>query len=348
MQTSQDVHARKELDRLLQLVPEEPAGWANLGLLLLRQQQVRRGRHAAGQGLRAGAAECGHRAAARAGREPKGQPRGVGPPLAPRDRARPCGSQGAVRAGAGARTASADAANDAEAQRLFESLAARSRKPRRAARVRACWRQSAATRPRSPRRSMRWRSSPRPGRRRAGAVDRPCGRPRRAIRRRATTPVIFLKNVLIREPEYRAALAAVSTPRSEVGEPLVRLVTLAESRPAAGARRRAARLPVDAHAGGRRARRLWAGAVWLTGEARPTLLAAGPRELRARRGCRPCRFPLAHARRRRARRDRGRRSRTTTSAPTRARRRGGRADLPAEREGHVLVRHRADASCPPT
>ena len=40
MQTSQDVHARQELERLIQLVPEEAAGWANLGLLLLRQQQV--------------------------------------------------------------------------------------------------------------------------------------------------------------------------------------------------------------------------------------------------------------------------------------------------------------------
>lgn len=39
MQTSQDLHARKELDRFVQLVPDEPAGWANLGLLLLRQQQ---------------------------------------------------------------------------------------------------------------------------------------------------------------------------------------------------------------------------------------------------------------------------------------------------------------------
>jgi Tfp pilus assembly protein PilF len=40
LQTSQDAHARQELDKLVQLVPHEPAGWANLGLLLLRQQQV--------------------------------------------------------------------------------------------------------------------------------------------------------------------------------------------------------------------------------------------------------------------------------------------------------------------
>src|SRR5262245_61734026 len=40
MQTSQDAHARTELDRVIQLAPEEPAGWANLGLLLLRQQRL--------------------------------------------------------------------------------------------------------------------------------------------------------------------------------------------------------------------------------------------------------------------------------------------------------------------
>ena len=38
--------------------------------------------------------------------------------------------------------------------------------------------------------------------------------------------VVFLKNILIREPVYRAAFAAVSTPRSEIGEPIVRLITL--------------------------------------------------------------------------------------------------------------------------
>ncbi len=40
LQTSQDAHARKELERVMQLVPDEAAAWANLGLLLLRQQQT--------------------------------------------------------------------------------------------------------------------------------------------------------------------------------------------------------------------------------------------------------------------------------------------------------------------
>ena len=38
--------------------------------------------------------------------------------------------------------------------------------------------------------------------------------------------VAFLKNVLLREPAYRAALAEVSTPRAEVGQPLTRFLRL--------------------------------------------------------------------------------------------------------------------------
>ncbi len=40
LQTSQEVLARQKLDRVTTLVPQEPAGWANLGLLLLRQQEI--------------------------------------------------------------------------------------------------------------------------------------------------------------------------------------------------------------------------------------------------------------------------------------------------------------------
>ena len=59
MQTSQDVLARSELERLVQLVPDEAAGWANLGLLLLRQQQLDEAAAAAGKGVRARAEERG-------------------------------------------------------------------------------------------------------------------------------------------------------------------------------------------------------------------------------------------------------------------------------------------------
>src|SRR5687767_4254416 len=39
LETSQEPLARQKLDRVIALVPQEPAGWANLGLLLLRQQE---------------------------------------------------------------------------------------------------------------------------------------------------------------------------------------------------------------------------------------------------------------------------------------------------------------------
>src|SRR5687768_3813172 len=40
LQTSQEVLARTEFDRVISLVPHEPAAWADVGLLLLRQQEL--------------------------------------------------------------------------------------------------------------------------------------------------------------------------------------------------------------------------------------------------------------------------------------------------------------------
>src|SRR5690606_25659934 len=40
MQTSQEVLAREQLDQVTAIAAHEPAGWANLGLLLLRQQEL--------------------------------------------------------------------------------------------------------------------------------------------------------------------------------------------------------------------------------------------------------------------------------------------------------------------
>src|SRR3954454_15827357 len=43
MQTTQEVLAREKFDRVVAIVPEEPAGWADLGLLLVRQQELDQG-----------------------------------------------------------------------------------------------------------------------------------------------------------------------------------------------------------------------------------------------------------------------------------------------------------------
>ena len=40
MQTTQEVMAREKFERVVALAPGEPAGWANIGLLLLRQQEI--------------------------------------------------------------------------------------------------------------------------------------------------------------------------------------------------------------------------------------------------------------------------------------------------------------------
>ncbi len=66
--------------------------------------------------------------------------------------------------------------------------------------------------------------------------------------------VAFLKNFLLREPAYRVALAAVLTPREEVGQPLMRFLRLEEPGAAARAGRRRAQLR---RVGRVRARRRW-------------------------------------------------------------------------------------------
>jgi hypothetical protein len=100
----------------------------------------------------------------------------------------------------------------------------------------------------------------------------------------ATTPVIFLKNVLIREPTYRAALAAVSTPRSEVGEPLVRFVALQNPEPQPAPADEQLAFSTDSSTTLALPGTSWAGAVWLSGDGRATLAAAGPRDLRLATG----------------------------------------------------------------
>ena len=68
MQTTQEVLARQKFDRVVALVPQEPAGWANLGLLLLRQQELEQGAQQLARAADAGARQRGDPAAAGARR----------------------------------------------------------------------------------------------------------------------------------------------------------------------------------------------------------------------------------------------------------------------------------------
>lgn len=282
MQTSQDVHARQDLERVIQLVPNEPAGWANLGLLLLRQQQVDeattrlakaselapRNAHIERLSALSESLKGNLDASVRRWRRAT--------ELDPSDLKAPYAlAQELERLGG--------AENEAEAQRLLDGLAARAanlaarlefaRLSAKRGDAAALSRgldlltQDAATWPPDAQERLKVARQAAQG----GATS-------------ATTPLIFLKNVLIREPEYRSALTDVSTPRSEVGEPLVRFVTLPNPEPQPAAPDEQLTFAVDSRPAVSADGTRWSGAIWLSGEGRPTIVAAGTADVRLDNG----------------------------------------------------------------
>jgi cytochrome c-type biogenesis protein CcmH/NrfG len=282
MQTSQDVLARQHLERLTQLVPEEPAGWANLGLLLLRQQQTDEAiphiaraselapRNAAIQRLLALAqTQKGDTdAAIRHWR------RGI--ELDPADVKGPFAlAQELERQGG--------PANEAEAQQILGSLVDRS--GNLAARLE--YARLAAKRG-----DARGLSAALDALRQAAGSWPPEAQTRLAAVRQAaanapanaTTPVIFLKNVLIRSPQYRAAYAALTTPLSAMGEPLVQFVALENPVPHPAPPDDRLTFSIDAVPAVPSTGVTWASAVWLTGDGNPIVIAADRREVRLPNG----------------------------------------------------------------
>ena len=233
LQTSQEVLAREKLDRVVAIVPQEPAGWANLGLLLLRQQE-----NGPAKEKLTKAAE-------------------LAPASAPIERLLAIAES---RAGNSAesirhwrRALQLDAADvkaayalaqeverqgtpetDAEAQKILETLLATSDNlPARLDAMRlAAKRGDAAALTRgldalAPL-AAAW---PEAAQAQLKAVrDAAAANPRTAA-----TRVVFLKNVLVREPSYRRAVAQVSTPLDAVGEPIERFLVLANPKPGAAA-----------------------------------------------------------------------------------------------------------------
>ena len=282
MQTSQDVLARQELERVVQLVPDEPAGWANFGLLLLRQQQVDEAATRLAKALELAPRDAHIERLAALLESLKGNieasvrhwRRAI--ELDPSDLKAPFAlAQELERFGGGD--------NERESQRLLEALAARSGNlaaklelARLAAKRgdtqvltkaldslaqdAASWPVDAQDRFKTARQAAQ-----------GGATS-------------AATPIIFLKNVLIREPEYRSAIAEVSTPRSEVGEPLLRFVSLPNPAPRPAPPDEALVFSVDSRPAVSSAGTRWAGAIWLTGEGAPVVVAAGATELRLGNG----------------------------------------------------------------
>ena len=275
MQTSQDLHARKELDRFVQLVPDEPAGWANLGLLLLRQQQFPEARdrlaraselaprNAAIERLRALAESRNGNVEASIAHWRRALALDAADVKAPYALA-----QELERLGGDA--------NEAEAQRLLDALATRSGNlaaQLELARLAARRGDSATLQKAIQALAQRSQAWPADAQERLNTVRSAAAAGAAA----ATTPVIFLKNVLIREPEYRAAFAALTTPQSEIGEPLVRFVALPNPDPRPAAPDEQLAFSLDASPAAASPGASWAGAVWQTGDGRATVLAfAGP------------------------------------------------------------------------
>jgi Tfp pilus assembly protein PilF len=278
MQTSQDLHARQELEKLIGLVPEEPAGWANLGLLSLRQQQIDEG-----STRLAKAAELAPRNAhvvrlVALSESLKGNlEASIGywrraMELDPSDLKAPYTLAQELE-----RLGGADA--DAEAQRLLDALAARSGNlaaKLEFARLAARRGDAAALARGLDRLAQDEGSWPEDARERFRAARQAA----QSDPASAATPMIFLKNVLIREPEYRSAIAEVSTPRSEVGEPLVRFVTLPNPEPRPAAPDERLTFTVESGPAVSMPENKWAGVLWFTGDTPPFAVAAGPRQLR--------------------------------------------------------------------
>jgi Tfp pilus assembly protein PilF len=279
LQTSQDVLAREKLERVTALVPEEPAGWADLGLLLMRQQEVDQ---AAQKLTRAAELAPKNGAIQRLLALAEGRRGKLPEAIAHLKRALELdpGDLKAAFVLAQETERQGGPESEAEAQRILETLLARA--DNLAARL--DYARLAAKRGDGA--SLQKAIGPLAGS--ASSWPEPAQEQWKALREaaaggnpRAAGPrVAFLKNVLVRVPEYRRALAAVSTPRDEVGEPLVRLLALPNPEPRPAAPDEALQFAIEPIAGLETPGTAWVGPVWLNGEGRPAVAAADRQDLR--------------------------------------------------------------------
>jgi tetratricopeptide (TPR) repeat protein len=277
MQTGLEPLAREKFDRVVALVPGEPAGWANLGLLKMRQQDLDGAGAALGEaaGLAPESAHVQRLLAlleSRKGRLERSirhwrravelDPDDVRARFAlALETERQAGPDAVVRA-------------QRELEALLgrrENLAARLELARLAAKGGDAAALQRAIAPLDAAKGS-WPQAPRARLRDLQAV---AGDPAAAA-----TRVAFLKNVLLPVPEYRRERAALTTPLAEVGEPMTRFLVLEnpQPRPAPadeGLRFEASPLAGDS-AGGTSALL----AMARDGDARPAVLFADGREVR--------------------------------------------------------------------
>ena len=272
LETSQEPLARQKLDRVVAIVPQEPAGWANLGLLLLRQQE-----NGPAKERLTKAAELAPRNAAierllaiaesRAGNSAESirhWRRAL--ELAPADiKAAYALAQEVERQGT--------PESDAEAQRALETLLATSDNlPARLDAIRLAAKRGDAAAVNAgldvlARLAPSW---PAPAQAQLDALRQAAATNPRA----AATRVLFLKNVLVREPAYRRALAQVSTPLDAVGEPIDQFIVLPNPPPGAAPADTALQVSGTPKVGAD-ADATWAGVIVANADAAPAVADAG-------------------------------------------------------------------------
>ena len=278
LQTSQEVLARSEFDRVISLVPHEPAAWADLGLLLLRQQEI----GPATERLRKAAelapdnAHIQRLLALAAGRQGD-LPTAVthwkrALDLEP-------GDPKAAYAMALDLERLGGAENEAGSQKTLEALAGRTGNlvvQLELARL-AAKRQDAGALGRAlttlDELSTAW---PPDIRQRLQAVRQAAAKDPLAAARQ----IAFLKNLLMRLPDYRRSLAQVSTPREEVGEPITRFLVLPNPAPNAAAPDTALTFRMEPATTAASGRQRWGGVVSLSGVGPPIVAASDGRVIR--------------------------------------------------------------------
>lgn len=268
MQTTQEVLAREKFDRVVASVPQEPAGWANRGLLLLRQQD-----------LDGAAQDLAHAAtlAPDAGAIQRMQA------LAESRRGNLAAAVTHWRRALELEPSDIEAAyalaleierqgtptSDADAQRVLEQLL--TRKDNLAARLEY----ARITAKRGDATGLTTAIAPLAGqsaswspetREQLNAVQSAA----RANARSAAVPVAFLKNLLLREAGYRSALADVSTPLAEVGRPLTAFLRLKNPDPEPAAADAGLTFTIEPLNEGP-ATGSWIGGVSLNGEGNPVI-----------------------------------------------------------------------------
>lgn len=97
--------------------------------------------------------------------------------------------------------------------------------------------------------------------------------------RLAASRVAFLRNVLVRVPEYRQSLAGVRYSPEIIGEPITRFLRLPSPDPEPSLPDEALAFNPEQAVADDSGKWQWAGAVWLTGEGAPAVVRANGREV---------------------------------------------------------------------